>query len=132
MATSDGDRAEANRRLELSRYDCWFFGTTFALVNHLRGTLERIERCSQELLAKGTAAPFVGERADSEELVDELRETITHYQVSEIGLCWAQRDLCDRIDFSKRRSTNESQALVSAFSFPLYTDDQFIQHQVFL
>ena len=92
VATSGGDEAEANRRLELYRYVCWFL-TTSVLVNSLRSTLEGIEKRSQELLAKGAAARFLDKSADSAEvakLVDELREAITHYQVSEnsfVGPC---------------------------------------------
>ena len=60
--------------------------TTSTLTNGLRGALEKIEKRSQELLAKGTTAQFVDKSADSGEvvkLIDQLREAITHYQVSE-------------------------------------------------
>lgn len=85
VSMSGGDQAEANRRLELSRYACWF-PTTFVLVKPLRSALGRIEKRSRELLDKGKAARFVDKRADSGEvasLVDQLREAITHYQVSQ-------------------------------------------------
>ena len=83
--TSGGDQAEANRRLELSRCVPWFLTTSIS-ANHLRSMLERIEKRSQELLEKGTVVRFADKSADSAEvvkLVDQLREAIVHYQVSE-------------------------------------------------
>ena len=61
-----------------------------ALVNGLSSALAEIERRSQELLAKGTAARFLDKAGDSGEvakLIERLREAITHYQVSENYLC---------------------------------------------
>ena len=58
-----------------------------ALANGLHSTLEEIEKRSQELLAKGTAARFVDKAEDSGEvarLIERLREAITYYQVSQI------------------------------------------------
>ena len=57
-----------------------------ALIDRLFSTLAEIERRSQELLAKGTAARFVDKAGDSGEvakLIERLREAIIHYQVSE-------------------------------------------------
>ena len=57
-----------------------------ALIDRLFSTLAEIERRSQELLAKGTAARFVDKAGDSGEvakLIERLREAIVHYQVSE-------------------------------------------------
>ena len=88
------------------------------LANLLCSTLERIERRSQELLAKGTAARFVDKSADSGEvarLVDELREAITHYQVSKtVLMCRVRLTTQDRFRNNKR-STNESPTSVSVF-----------------
>jgi hypothetical protein len=84
-AATDGDQAEKERRSELSRCACQSL-TTPALVDGIRSALERIEKRSQELLAKGVAARFIDKGADSGEvarLIEHLREAITHYQVSE-------------------------------------------------
>ena len=65
--------------------------------------LSRIEKRSQELLEKGTAARLVDKKADSGEvasLVDQLREAITHYQVSEKCFFRAERDLRDGVGFA--------------------------------
>jgi hypothetical protein len=79
-----GDQEEADRRLALSRYVSKFL-TTPIFSNPSRSALEKIEKRSQELLDKGTAARFIDKKADSREvarLVDQLREAIVHYQVS--------------------------------------------------
>jgi hypothetical protein len=55
------------------------------LANCLRSALDKIKKRSQELLAKVAAARFIDKSADSGEvakLIEQLRETITHYQVS--------------------------------------------------
>ena len=55
------------------------------IANRLDSALEEIERRSQELLAKSTAARFVDKAGDLGEvvgLVERLGEAITHYQVS--------------------------------------------------
>jgi septation ring formation regulator EzrA len=84
-AMANGDQAEKQRLSELSRYVSRSPATP-ALTNGLRSTLEKIEKRSQELLAKGAAARFIDKSADSGEvvkLIEQLREAITHYQVSE-------------------------------------------------
>ena len=84
---TDRDPEEMGRRKELTRYARGLLTTpTFVVVNGLRRALEDIEKRSRELLAKGTAARFGDKGGDSGEvtrLVERLRETITHYQVSE-------------------------------------------------
>jgi len=55
------------------------------LTNSLLSVLEEIEKRSQTLLEKGKVARFVDKGRDSREvvkLVERLRDTITHYQVS--------------------------------------------------
>jgi len=55
-------------------------------INGPRSSLEKIERRSQALLGKRTAARLVDKGEDSKEvakLIDSLREAITHYQVGE-------------------------------------------------
>ena len=84
-AMTDGDQAEKKRLSELSRYVSQPPATP-ALANSLCSALEKIEKRSQELLSKGAAARFIDKNADSGEmvkLIEQLRETITHYQVSE-------------------------------------------------
>ena len=54
--------------------------------NRLYSALEEIEKQSQELLEKGTAARFVDKVEDSGKvagLIERLREAITNYQVSD-------------------------------------------------
>lgn len=83
--TIDGDRAEKQRRLELSRYTCRLINTPI-LLNCLRSALGEIEKRSQELLEKHTAARFLDKGSDSGEvvrLVERFREAIIRYQVSE-------------------------------------------------
>ena len=82
---SDGDQAEKHRRSELSRCVRRSPGIP-TLANGLLSTLEEIEKRSQKLLEKGTAARFLDKGEDSKgvaKLVERLREAITHYQVSE-------------------------------------------------
>ena len=83
--TVDGDLEETERRTELTRY-VRRSPTLAALVDGLFSVLAEIERRSQELLTKGTAARFVDKAGDSGEvvkLIERLREAIIHYQVSE-------------------------------------------------
>jgi hypothetical protein len=85
---ADGDQAEKNRLLELSRYASPSLAT-LSIANGLRSALGKIEKRSQELLAKGTAARFIDKGADSGEvarLLEQLREAVIHYQVSENGI----------------------------------------------
>jgi hypothetical protein len=87
-AMADGDQAEKNRLLELSRYASPSLAT-LSIANGLRSALGKIEKRSQELLAKGTAARFIDKGADSGEvarLLEQLREAVIHYQVSENGI----------------------------------------------
>ena len=80
----DGEPEETGRRTELIRYACQLLAPP-APANDHRSMLGEIERRSQELLEKGRATVFVDKGGDSEEvarLVDQFRETITHYQVS--------------------------------------------------
>jgi hypothetical protein len=82
---TDGDQAEKKRLSELSGYVSQSPATP-TLANGLRSALEKIEKRAQELLAKGAAARFIDKSADSGEvarLIEQLREAITHYQVSE-------------------------------------------------
>ena len=82
---ADGDQAEKQRRLELSRYARRSL-TLPILVNGILSALEEIDRRSRALLEKGIATRFVDKGEDSKEvarLVERLREAITHYQVSE-------------------------------------------------
>ena len=84
--TVDGDPEETRRRTELTRYVDRSLVLRPSLANCLDSVLEEIERQSQELLAKSTAARFVDKAEDSGEvvrLVERLGEAITHYQVSE-------------------------------------------------
>ena len=84
-AMVDGDRAEKQRLSELSRY-AFLSLTAPTLANGLRSTLEKIEKRSQELLTKGAAVRFASSDADFGEvagLIEQLREAIAHYQVSE-------------------------------------------------
>jgi len=58
----------------------------FPLPNELLSALEEIEKCSRVLLEKGATARVVDKDEDSKEavrLIEQLREAITHYQVSE-------------------------------------------------
>ena len=57
-----------------------------ALINGLGSALEDIEKRSLELLEKGTAARFVDKAGGSKRvtgLIEQLREAVTNYQVSE-------------------------------------------------
>ena len=84
-AMANGDQAEKQRLRELSRYACQS-PAALTLANDLHSALEKIEKRSQELLAKGAAARFIDKSADSGEvarLIEQLREAIIHYQVSE-------------------------------------------------
>ena len=107
--TIDGDPEETTRRTELTRYARQLFALP-ALINRLFSTLAEIERRSQELLAKGTAARFVDKARDSGEvvkLIERLREAIKHYQASEncswhcikltVGQVSQQQAIYDRI-----------------------------------
>jgi len=83
-ATIDGDQAETQRRIELSRCARRLLNTP-TLTKVLYSALEYIENQSRELLAKGTAVRFLDKGADSGEvvkLVERLRVAITQYQVS--------------------------------------------------
>jgi hypothetical protein len=84
-AMIDGGQAEKQRLSELFRYSCLSL-TASTPVNGLRSAFEKIEKRSQELLAKGVVDLFNDEGADSREgarLIKQLGEAITHYQVSE-------------------------------------------------
>jgi hypothetical protein len=84
-AMANGDQAEKQRLSELSRYT-YQSSAIPTLANGLRSALDKIKKRSQELLAKGAAARFIDKNADSGEvtrLIEQLREAITHYQVSE-------------------------------------------------
>ena len=86
--TIDGDPGETGRRKELARYAHRSSPSPTSLSD-LRSTLEDIEKRSQALLAKGTAARFVDKGGDSGEvvkLIERLQEAITHYQVSRYGM----------------------------------------------
>ena len=109
-AMANGDQAEKQRLSELSRYVYQSFATP-NLANGLRSALEKIEKRSQELLAKAVAARFIDKSADSGEvvrLIEQLQEAITHYQVSvswiagRAPLMWKNR--CR----SNKRSTTKS------------------------
>ena len=78
------DQAEENRRLELSRY-VRQSPAILTIANGLHSALEHIENRSRALLGKGTAARFMDKGKDSKEvanLINGLREAISHYQVS--------------------------------------------------
>jgi len=83
-ATIDGDQAETQRRIELSRCARRLLNAP-TLTKGLRSALGDIEKRSRELLAKGTAVRFLDKGADSGEvvkLVERLRVAIAQYQVS--------------------------------------------------
>jgi len=88
-AASGGDQAEEQRRSELSGYLCLpiiQYSEYSTLANGLVRALEEIEKRSRALLEKSTAARFVDKGEDSKvvaRLIEQLREAITHYQVSE-------------------------------------------------
>ena len=85
MTTIDGDQAENQRRSKFSRYVRRLF-TAFTILSGLLSALEDIEKRSQGLLEKGTAARLLDKGEDSAEvakLIERLREAIIHYQVSE-------------------------------------------------
>ena len=85
---ADGDQAEKNGLLELSRYASLSLAT-LALANGPRSALGNIEKRSQESLAKSTTARFIDKGADSGEaarLLEQLREAVIHYQVSGNGI----------------------------------------------
>jgi len=80
----DGDPEETGRRKELTRYAHRSLPSPDS-PNSLCSALEEIEKRSQVLLAKGTAARFVDKGGDSGEvakLIERLQEAIAHYQVS--------------------------------------------------
>ena len=85
-AMVNGDQGEKQRLSELFRYAGRSLAVHSLANCGLCSALEKIEKRSQELLAKGAAARFIDKGADSGEvagLIDQLREAITHYQVSE-------------------------------------------------
>ena len=81
----DGDPEETGRRTELARCVPRFI-TPPTLIDGRRRALKEIEERSLELLEKGTVARFVDKARDFEKvagLIEQLREAITNYQVSE-------------------------------------------------
>ena len=88
VTATDGDQAENQRRSKFSRYVRRSF-TVFTILSGLLSALEDIEKRSQGLLEKGTAARLLDKGEDSGEvakLIERLREAIIHYQVSESRL----------------------------------------------
>ena len=133
--TIDGDPEETNRRTELTRYIRRLFVLS-ALVDGLFSTLAEIERRSQELLAKGTAARFVDKARDSGEvakLIERLREAVIHYQVSEN--CFQHQTQLTAGQVSQQQAVYDriTDLAVSDFQFgsALHADNQLFCQVVF-
>ena len=107
-----------------------------ALVDGLFSTLAEIERRSQELLAKGTAAQFVDKARDSGEvakLIERLREAVIHYQVSEN--CFQHQTQLTAGQVSQQQAVYDriTDLAVSDFQFgsALHADNQLFCQVVF-
>jgi hypothetical protein len=109
-AMANGDQTEKQRLSLLTRY-AYQLPAALTLANCLRSALDKIKKRSQELLAKGTAARFIDKSADSGEvarLIEQLREAITHYQVSKNWIVGRKLLTWENRYRSNKRSTTKS------------------------